>query len=160
MVERLEGKLAVASSHRFALVVSRFNEFFSGKLRDGALDALKRHGASDQQIREVWVPGSFEIPLVAKRLAQTGKYSAVVCLGCVVRGHTPHFEYVAAQAARGIAQSALETGVPIIFGIVTADSLEQAIERAGSKAGNRGADAALAAIEMVNLLECVDEGSR
>jgi len=160
MAQRLEGKLAVASKHRFALVVSRFNEFFSGKLRDGAVDALKRHGASDQQIQEVWVPGSFEIPLVAKRLAQTGKYSAVVCLGCVVRGHTPHFEYVAAQAARGIAQSALETGVPIIFGIVTADNLEQAIERAGSKAGNRGADAALAAIEMVNLLECVDEACR
>jgi len=160
MAQRLEGKLAVASKHRFALVVSRFNEFFSGKLRDGAVDALKRHGASDQQIQEVWVPGSFEIPLVAKRLAQTGKYSAVVCLGCVVRGHTPHFEYVAAQAARGIAQSALETGVPIIFGIVTTDNLEQAIERAGSKAGNRGADAALAAIEMVNLLECVDEACR
>jgi 6,7-dimethyl-8-ribityllumazine synthase len=156
MSKRLEGNLVVAPEHKFALVISRFNEFFTSKLVGGAIDALKRHGARDDQIWEVWVPGAFEIPVVASKLAKSGRYSAVVCLGCVIRGHTPHFEYVASQAARGIAQASLQTGVPVIFGVVTADNLEQAIERAGSKAGNRGADAAMIAIEMVNLLQAVD----
>ncbi len=156
MAKRLEGNLVVSPDQQFALVISRFNEFFTSKLVGGAIDAFKRHGANDDQITEVWVPGAFEIPVIAGRLAQAGKYSAVICLGCVIRGHTPHFDYVASQAARGIAQVGLQTGVPVVFGVVTADTLEQAIERAGSKAGNRGADAALTAIEMVNLLKAVD----
>lgn len=157
MIKRIEGNLVVAPKQVYALVISRFNDFFTTKLVGGAMDALKRHGAADDQIHEVYVPGAFEIPLVASRLAQSGKYSAVICLGCVIRGHTPHFEYVASQAARGIAQASLQSGVPVIFGVVTADNLEQAIERAGSKAGNKGADAALTAIEMVNLLQQVQE---
>jgi len=160
MPGRVEGNLVVSSRHRFAIVVSRFNEFFTSKLLGGALDALRRHGATDEQITEVWVPGSFEIPLVAKHLAKSGKYDAVICLGCIVRGYTPHFDHVASQTARGIAQVALETDVPVIFGVVTADNLEQAIERAGSKAGNRGADAAVTAIEMVNLLEKIHEAGK
>lgn len=156
MSKRLEGNLVVAPDQKFALVVSRFNEFFTSKLVGGAIDALKRHGATDDQICEVWVPGAFEIPVVAARLAQAGRYSAVICLGCVIRGHTPHFDYVASQAARGIAQASMQSGIPVIFGVVTAETLEQAIERAGSKAGNRGSDAALTAIEMVNLLKVVD----
>lgn len=157
MSKRLEGNLVVGPKQRYTMVISRFNEFFTGKLVGGAIDALKRHGATDEQIDEVWVPGAFEIPLVASRLAATKRYSAVICLGCVIRGHTPHFEYVASQAARGIAQAAMQSGVPVIFGVVTADNIEQAIERAGSKAGNRGADAALTAVEMVNLLQQVEE---
>lgn len=157
MAKRIEGNLVVAPKQLYALVISRFNDFFVSKLVGGAIDALKRHGANDDQIHEIYVPGAFEIPLVASRLAQTGKYSAVICLGCVIRGHTPHFEYVASQAARGIAQASLQSGVPVIFGVVTADNLEQAIERAGSKAGNKGADASLTAIEMVNLLQQVQE---
>lgn len=157
MSKRLEGNLVVAPEQKYALVISRFNDFFTSKLVGGAIDALKRHGATDEQIDEVWVPGAFEIPLVASRLAATKRYSAVICLGCVIRGHTPHFEYVASQAARGIAQAAMQSGVPVIFGVVTADNIEQAIERAGSKAGNRGADAALTAVEMVNLLQQVEE---
>ncbi len=156
MSKRFEGNLVVAPDHKFALVISRFNEFFTSKLVGGAIDALRRHGASDDQIHEIWVPGAFEIPVVASKVASSRRYSAVVCLGCVIRGHTPHFEYVASQAARGIAQVSMQTGVPVIFGVVTADNLEQAIERAGSKAGNRGADAAMTAIEMVNLLKAVD----
>ncbi len=160
MSKRYEGNLVVAPEHKFALVVSRFNDFFTSKLVGGAIDALKRHGATDAQIDEIWVPGAFEIPVVASRVAGSKRYSAVVCLGCVIRGHTPHFDYVAGQAARGIAQASLQTGVPVIFGVVTADTLEQAIERSGSKAGNRGADAALTAVEMVNLLKVVDEAGR
>jgi 6,7-dimethyl-8-ribityllumazine synthase len=156
MSKRLEGNLVVAPDQQYALVISRFNEFFTGKLVAGAIDAFKRHGADEDQITEVWVPGAFEIPVVANRLARTGRYSAVICLGCVIRGHTPHFDYVAGQAARGIAQAALQSGVPVVFGVVTTDTLEQAIERAGSKAGNRGSDAAMTAIEMVNLLKAVD----
>lgn len=160
MSKRLEGNLVVAPEQKYALVISRFNDFFTSKLVGGAIDALKRHGANDEQIHEAWVPGAFEIPMVASRLAKSGRYSAVICLGCVIRGHTPHFDYVAGQAARGIAETSLQTGVPVIFGVVTADTLEQAIERAGSKAGNRGADAALTAIEMVNLLKAVDGAGR
>jgi 6,7-dimethyl-8-ribityllumazine synthase len=151
MSKRLEGNLVVTPEQKYALVVSRFNEFFTSKLVGGAIDALKRHGAVDGQIDEAWVPGAFEIPMVASKLAASGRYSAVVCLGCVIRGHTPHFDYVAGQAARGIAQAALQSGVPVIFGVVTADTLEQAIERSGTKAGNKGFEAASAAIEMANL---------
>jgi 6,7-dimethyl-8-ribityllumazine synthase len=157
MSKKFEGNLVVGPQQKFALVVSRFNEFFTSKLVGGAIDALTRHGAKAEQIHEVWVPGAFEIPILAAKLAQSGKYSAVICLGCVIRGHTPHFDHVASQAARGIAQASMQTGVPVIFGVVTADTLEQAIERAGSKAGNRGADAALTAVEMANLLKVVDE---
>jgi len=141
-----------AAPHAFALVVARFNEFITGRLVDGALDELTRHGADPQRITQVWVPGSWEIPLVAQRLAASGKFHAIIGLGCVIRGQTPHFEYVAAEVAKGIAQVALATGVPVTFGVVTADSLEQAIDRAGAKTGNKGADAARAAIEMANLL--------
>jgi 6,7-dimethyl-8-ribityllumazine synthase len=137
---------------KFAVVISRFNEFITGKLLDGAKDALKRHGVNDIDIDIAWAPGSFEIPLVAKKLADTKKYDAIICLGAVIRGATPHFEYVANEVSKGIAKVGLETGIPIAYGIVTADNLEQAIERAGTKAGNRGFDAAANAIEMANLL--------
>ena len=138
---------------KFAIVISRFNEFITGKLLDGAKDALKRHGVNDIDIDIAWAPGSFEIPLVAKKLADTKKYDAIICLGAVIRGATPHFEYVATEVAKGIAKVELETGIPVAYGIVTADNLEQAIERAGTKAGNRGFDAAANAIEMANLLK-------
>ncbi|MBU0641020.1 MAG: 6,7-dimethyl-8-ribityllumazine synthase [Planctomycetes bacterium] len=151
MTETISAKLN-AAPHRFALVVSRFNEFVTSRLVSGALDALVRHGAESGNITQVWVPGSFEMPLAAQKLAASGHYAAVLCLGCVIRGQTPHFDYVAAEVAKGIAQVSLATGVPVTFGVITADSLEQAIDRAGAKAGNKGADAALAAIEMANLL--------
>ena len=138
---------------KFAVVISRFNEFITGKLLDGAQDALKRHGVADVDIDIAWAPGSFEIPLVAKKLAETKKYDAIICLGAVIRGATPHFVYVAAEVSKGIAKVGLDSGIPITYGIVTADNLEQAIERAGTKAGNRGFDAAANAIEMANLLK-------
>jgi 6,7-dimethyl-8-ribityllumazine synthase len=150
-MKTLEGKLS-AKGKKFALVVSRFNEFISQKLLSGAIDCLTRHHGATEDITVIWVPGSFEIPLVAKKLAQTGEYNAVVCLGAVIRGDTPHFDYVAAEVSKGVAQTALETGVPVIFGIITSDTIEQAIERAGTKAGNKGWDAALSAIEMADLL--------
>ena len=142
---------------RFALVVGRFNEFISGKLLAGALDGLARHDVADDDVTVIHVPGSYEIPFVAKKAAATGAYDAVLCLGVLIRGHTPHFDLIAAEAAKGIAQAALETGVPLIFGVVTADTLEQAIERAGAKAGNKGFDSALAALEMVNLLAALPD---
>ncbi|MEN2985887.1 MAG: 6,7-dimethyl-8-ribityllumazine synthase [Thermodesulfovibrionaceae bacterium] len=148
----IEGKLQ-AQGLSFGIVVSRFNEFITTKLLDGAIDALKRHGADEKNIEVVRVPGSFEIPLVAKKLATSGKFNAIVCLGTLIRGATPHFEYIAAEVTKGIATVSLETGVPITFGIITADTIEQAIERAGTKAGNKGWDAALAAIEMARVLE-------
>jgi 6,7-dimethyl-8-ribityllumazine synthase len=154
----LEGQLT-AQGLRFAIVVSRFNSLVTQRLLDGALDALRRHGADENAITVVYVPGSFEIPLVAKRLAQSGAFDAVICLGCILRGDTPHFEYVASEAAKGIAQVALETGVPTIFGVVTADTLEQALERAGAKAGNRGFEAAMTAMEMANLMRQLSAGS-
>jgi 6,7-dimethyl-8-ribityllumazine synthase len=154
----LEGQLA-AQGLRFAIVVSRFNSLVTQRLLDGALDALRRHGADENAITVVYVPGSFEIPLAAKRLAQSGAFDAVICLGCILRGDTPHFEYVANEAAKGIAQVALETGVPTIFGVVTADTLEQALERAGAKAGNRGFEAAMTAMEMANLMRQLSAGS-
>ena len=151
MPKTLEGKIS-AEGLRFAIVVSRFNDFISSKLVEGAMDALNRHGASEEKISLVKVPGSFEIPLVAKRLAETGKFDAIICLGAVIRGATPHFDYVAAEVSKGIATVALETNTPVTFGVLTTDSLEQAIERAGSKSGNKGWDATMAAMEMVNLL--------
>ncbi|GAW91413.1 6,7-dimethyl-8-ribityllumazine synthase [Calderihabitans maritimus] len=150
MIRTYEGKL-IAEGLKIALVVGRFNEFITSKLLSGAMDALKRHGAAEENIDLVWVPGAFEIPLTAKILARRG-YDAVVCLGAVIRGATPHFEYVASEVAKGIAQTSLELEVPVVFGVITADTIEQAIERAGSKAGNKGWDAALSAIEMANLL--------
>src|SRR6266851_662354 len=137
---------------RFALVAARFNHFIVEHLIGGALDGLKRHGVSDDAVDLVWVPGSFETPLVAQRLAASGKYAAVICLGAIIRGDTDHYDYVAGEAAGGVARAALTTGVPVIFGILTCDTLEQALNRAGAKAGNKGFDAALTAIEMVNLL--------
>jgi 6,7-dimethyl-8-ribityllumazine synthase len=136
---------------RFALVVGRFNELISSRLYDGALDCLRRHDVADGDVDTAWVPGAFEIPLVAKKLAESGKYDAVICLGAVIRGGTPHFDYVAGEAAKGIAKVSLDTGVPVIFGVLTTDSIEQAVERAGSKAGNKGWAAAATAIEMVSL---------
>ncbi len=138
---------------RFAIVVSRFNEFITQKLLEGALDALERHGADMDAITVAWCPGAFESPLVIKKLAETGRYDAVICLGAVIRGATTHFDFVAGQAASGASAVALETGVPVLFGVLTTDTIEQAIERAGTKAGNKGAEAAVAAIEMVNVLK-------
>lgn len=152
----LEGRIS-AEGFRFALVVSRFNDFISSKLVEGALDALTRHGAEDDAITLVKVPGAFEIPFTAKKLASGGGFDAVICLGAVIRGATPHFDYVAAEMSKGIAQVGLEGRVPVTFGVLTTDDLEQAIERAGSKAGNKGWDAAMAAMEMVNLNRVLDQ---
>jgi 6,7-dimethyl-8-ribityllumazine synthase len=141
---------------KIGLVVARFNEFITGKLLSGAKDALSRHGVVDEKIDIAWVPGSFEIPIVAQKMAASKKYDAVICLGAVIRGATPHFEYIAAEVSKGIAKIGLDTGIPVMFGVITADTLEQAIERAGTKAGNKGFDAAVGAIEMVNLLRKID----
>ncbi len=157
MTNTIQGELTVGKQ-KFALVVSRFNEFITSKLVSGAVDTLVRHGCDEKNITCIYVPGSFELSFAAKRVAQGGEYDAILCLGCVIRGQTPHFDYVANQAARGIAQVALDTGVPVTFGLITADTLEQAIERAGTKAGNKGADAAVGAIEMVNLLAKIPSG--
>ena len=138
---------------KFGVVASRFNEFITKKLLEGTQDALLRHGVDQEDVDVAWVPGSFEIPLVAQKLAQTKRYDAVICLGAVIRGATPHFEYIAAEVTKGIARAGLETGLPITYGIITADTLEQAVERAGTKAGNKGFDAAVDAIEMINLLK-------
>jgi len=152
MVATLQGSYD-GKGLRFGIVVSRFNDFIAGRLLDGALDALTRHDVDEDAVTVVRVPGSFEIPLVAERLARSGEYDAVLCLGVLIRGQTPHFDYIAAEASKGVAQASLTTGVPILFGIVTAENLEQAIDRAGAKAGNKGFDAALAGLEMVNLLK-------
>jgi len=146
-----EGKL-LGEGLRFGIVASRFNELIVSRLLSGARDALQRHGVSEDQIETAWVPGGFELPLVAKKMAESGKYDAVICLAAIIRGATPHFEYVAAQASKGIAQVSLATGLPVIYGVITADTIEQAVEQAGTKAGNRGSDAAMSAIEMANLL--------
>lgn len=148
----LEGELQ-AKGLKFAIIVSRFNDFITSKLLDGAKDALLRHGAKEEDIDIARVPGSFEIPLVAKKLASKGTYNAVICLGTVIRGATPHFEYVAAEVAKGIAAASMETGVPIAFGVITSDTIEQAVERAGTKSGNKGFDAAITAIEMAQLMK-------
>lgn len=148
----IEGKLN-AKDLRFGIVVGRFNEFISSKLLGGAIDALKRHDADESNIEMAWAPGSYEIPLIAKKMAKSGSYDAVICLGAVIRGATPHFDFVASEVAKGVAHAGLETEVPIIFGVLTTDSIEQAIERAGTKSGNKGFDAAMAAIEMANLMK-------
>ena len=152
MGKPFEGTL-LGTGLKFGLVVARFNEFITKKLVEGAEDALLRHGVKQEDIEVAWVPGSFEIPLVAKKLAQTKRYDAVICLGAVIRGGTPHFDYIAAEVTKGIAAVGLETGLPIIYGVLTADSLEQAIERAGTKEGNEGFKAAASAIEMANLVK-------
>jgi len=151
MSKRFEGML-LGKGLKFGLVVPRFNEFINKKLVEGAQDALLRHGVNEEDIEIAWVPGAFEIPLVAKKLAQTKRYDAVICLGAVIRGGTPHFEYIATEVTKGIAKVGLDTGLPVIYGIITADTLDQAIERAGTKAGNKGFEAAVSAIEMANLL--------
>jgi len=149
-----EGKL-LAAGLKFGVVAARFNEFITAKLVGGAMDALTRHGATEEDVELVWVPGAFEIPLAAKKMADSKKYDAVICLGTVIRGNTPHFDYVCAEAAKGVAHVALNTGVPTIFGVLTTETIEQAVERAGTKAGNKGFDAAVAAIEMANLLRAL-----
>ena len=154
MNKHFEGML-LGEGLRFGLVISRFNEFITRRLLNGAQDALLRHGVSQENIDVAWVPGSFEIPLIAKKLAETKRYDAVICLGAVIRGGTPHFEYIASEVTKGIAKVGLETGLPVIYGVITADSLEQAIERAGTKEGNKGFEAAVNAIEMVNLTRSI-----
>lgn len=148
----IEGNL-VAQGIKVGIVVGRFNEFIVSKLLGGALDGLKRHGVEDENVEVAWVPGAFEIPLVAKKMASSNKYDAVICLGAVIRGSTPHFDYVCAEVSKGIASVTLSSEIPVIFGVLTTDSIEQAIERAGTKAGNKGYDAAVSAIEMANLLK-------
>ena len=156
MPKIIEAKLR-AEGKKFALVVSRFNDFITDKLLGGAVDGLLRSGARDKDVEIVKVPGAFEIPLMAKKMAATGRFHAVICLGAVIRGTTPHFEYVSAEVSKGVANVGLESEIPVIFGIVTTDTIEQAIERAGTKAGNKGWDAAITAIEMANLIEVVDQ---
>jgi len=152
MPKVIEGNL-IAGKHKFAIVVTRFNEFITSKLLEGALDALKRHGADMDKVTIVWVPGAVEVPVAAQKLAESGRYCSVIALGCVIRGATTHYEYVCGEAAKGIGQVSLQTGVPVIFGVLTTESIEQAIERAGTKAGNKGGESAVTAIEMANLLE-------
>jgi 6,7-dimethyl-8-ribityllumazine synthase len=152
MAKFFEGKLQ-AEGKKFGIVLARFNSFIAERLLDGALDTLQRSGAAADDIEVARVPGAYEIPLVAQKMAKSGRYDAVICLGVVIRGATPHFDFVANEAAKGIAQVSLDTGIPILFGVLTTDTIEQAIERAGSKAGNKGADCAVAAVEMINLLK-------
>lgn len=152
-VKTLEGKLVADESMKVAIVASRFNEIIVNKLLGGALDGLVRHGVKEDNITAMWVPGAFEIPVVAKRLALSKKYDAVICVGAVIRGSTSHYEMVCNEVSKGIAQTSLETGVPVLFGVITTDNIEQAVERAGSKAGNKGYDCAVSAIEMVNLMK-------
>ena len=147
-----EGNL-IGTGSKFGIVVGRFNEFIGGKLLEGALDALKRHGVSEDDISIAWVPGSFEIPLIAQKMAGSGKYDAVICLGAVIKGSTDHYDYVCAEVSKGIAQVSLQSGIPVLFGVLTTDNIEQAIERAGTKAGNKGYDVAVSAIEMVDLIK-------
>lgn len=149
-----EGQL-IAKGKRFGIIVGRFNAFIGTKLLEGAIDALKRHGVTDDEIELAWVPGAFEIPLAAKRMAKSGKYDAIICLGAVIKGSTPHFDYVSSEVSKGTAHVSLECDLPVIFGVLTTDTIEQAIERAGTKAGNKGFDAAVTAIEMVNLLSAL-----
>lgn len=152
MPKIIEGQLT-AKDKRFGIIASRFNEFITSKLVGGALDALTRHGVPDDAVTVVWTPGAFEIPVVARKMAGSGLYDAVIALGAVIRGSTPHFDYVANEVSKGVAHVALESGVPVLFGVLTTDTIEQAVERAGTKAGNKGFDAAMGAIEMVSLME-------
>ncbi|KGX88306.1 6,7-dimethyl-8-ribityllumazine synthase [Pontibacillus marinus] len=155
MGQQFEGHL-VGTGLKVGIVVGRFNDFITSKLHGGAMDAFKRHGVSEDDIDVAWVPGAFEIPMIAKRMADTGKYDAVVTLGTVIRGSTPHFDYVCSEAAKGVSQASMQTGVPVIFGVITTETIEQAIERAGTKAGNKGWEAATAALEMANLNKSFD----
>ncbi|KRU26566.1 6,7-dimethyl-8-ribityllumazine synthase [Clostridium sporogenes] len=150
-----EGRLA-AEGLKVGIIVSRFNEFITSKLLSGSIDCLKRHGAKEDNIEVCWVPGAFEIPVIAKKMASKGKYDAVICLGAVIRGATPHFDYVSSEVSKGVAHVSLDKEVPVIFGVLTTDTIEQAIERAGTKAGNKGYDAAMSAIEMSNLMKVLD----
>lgn len=154
MTKVLQGQL-IAKGKKFGLIVSRFNDFISSRLLDAAVDTLTRHGAKESDIEVVWVPGSFEISMVANKMAKSKKYNALICLGAIIRGGTPHFDYIASETAKGIAAVSMNTQVPASFGIITADTIEQAIERAGTKQGNKGRDAALSAIEMANLIEAL-----
>ena len=151
-MKTFEGNL-IGTGSKFGIIVGRFNEFIGGKLLEGAMDALKRHGVSDDDVSVAWVPGSFEIPLIAQKMASSGKYDAVICLGAVIKGSTDHYDYVCAEVSKGIAQASLNSGIPVLFGVLTTDNIEQAIERAGTKAGNKGYDVAVSAIEMVNLIK-------
>lgn len=151
-MKTLEGKLT-AKNMKIAIVVARFNEFITSKLLSGCVDCLIRHEAADEYLTVAWVPGAFEIPMAAKKLAESGKYDAVICLGTVIRGATPHFDYVCAEASKGIAQVSMQTGVPVAFGVLTTENIQQAVERAGTKAGNKGVDCAMTAMEMVNLFK-------
>ncbi len=151
-MKTFEGQL-ITKDKKYAIVVGRFNEFIGSKLLSGAIDAFKRHGAKEDEIELIWVPGAFEIPLVAKKAAKSGNYDAVVCLGAVIKGSTPHFDYVSSEVTKGVATVSLETEIPVVFGVLTTDTIEQAIERAGTKAGNKGAEAAITAIEMVDLID-------
>lgn len=154
MAKVFEGHLT-GGNLRVGIVVARFNEFITSKLLGGAQDALRRHGADAEMVDVAWVPGAFEIPLVAQKMAKSGRYDAVICLGAVIRGSTPHFDYVANEVSKGVAATALQTGVPVIFGVLTTDTIEQAIERAGTKAGNKGFEAAVTAIETANLIRAI-----
>lgn len=151
-MKTLEGKLT-AKNMKIAIVVARFNEFITSKLLSGCIDCLIRHEAAEEDLTVAWVPGAFEIPMAAKKLAESGKYDAVICLGAVIRGATPHFDYVCAEASKGIAQVSMQTGVPVAFGVLTTENIQQAVERAGTKAGNKGVDCAMTAMEMVNLFK-------
>lgn len=151
MVKTIEGNL-IAKGKKFGIIASRFNDFITKELVSGCLDTLTRHGANNEDLSITWVPGAFEVPLLAQRLARAKSFDALICLGTIIRGSTPHFEYIAQEVAKGIAKVSLDTGLPVIFGIITADTIEQAVERAGTKEGNKGRDAALSAIEMANLL--------
>lgn len=151
-MKTLEGKLT-AKNMKIAIVVARFNEFITSKLLSGCIDCLIRHEAADEDLTVAWIPGAFEIPMAAKKLAESGKYDAVICLGAVIRGATPHFDYVCAEASKGIAQVSMQTGVPVAFGVLTTENIQQAVERAGTKAGNKGVDCAMTAMEMVNLFK-------
>jgi 6,7-dimethyl-8-ribityllumazine synthase len=153
-IKKFEGKLN-ASGIKFGIVIGRFNEFISSKLLGGAIDGLTRHGAEEKDIDTVWVPGAFEIPLVAQKMAYSKKYDAVICLGAVIRGSTPHFDYVSNEVSKGIAKVSLDTGLPVVFGVLTTDTIEQAIERSGTKSGNKGYDAAETAIELANLMKII-----
>ena len=154
-----QGELVAPAGVKYALLVSRFNEFVTGKLLAGAIDTLTRHGVAEVDIDVIWSPGAFEIPLLAKKLACGGQYAAVVCLGAVIRGGTDHYQYVASEVTKGVAMASMESGTPCIFGVLTCDTIEQAIERAGTKAGNKGSDAAVAAIEMTNLISRLPQGN-
>jgi len=152
MVKTIEGNL-IAKGKKFGIIASRFNDFITKELVSGCMDTLTRHGANNEDLSITWVPGAFEIPLVAQRLAKSKSYDALICLGTIIRGSTPHFDYIASEVAKGVAKVSLDSGFPVIFGVITADTIEQAVERAGTKEGNKGRDAAMSAIEMANLIE-------